>query len=160
MSAQEKVDVVPARRDDLDAIARLESQAFDAPWKREFFESELSAKGRYATVARNADGIVVGYLFAMYFDDEMHINKIAVDGARRRQGIALALMAACFEFAVVNNIRTISLEVRLSNTIAQGFYEKLKFSSLYIRPRYYPDGESAVVMVYRPAGLPVLSCEF
>ncbi len=142
-----RVDVAPAVRDDLDAIEQLESLAFEAPWKREFFESELATEGRYATVAREAHDIVVGYLFAMYFDDEMHINKIAVDEARRRKGIALALMAKCFEFAASRDIRVISLEVRQSNLAAQRFYERLEFNSLYIRPRYYPDGESAVVMV-------------
>jgi N6-L-threonylcarbamoyladenine synthase len=83
----------------------------------------------------------------MYFDDEMHVNKIAVEETRRRQGIALELMAQCFEFASTHGIRTISLEVRNSNLAAQRFYQKLDFNSLYVRPRYYPDGESAVVMV-------------
>lgn len=145
--AAKGIEVVPARRCDLDAIAHLESFAFDAPWKRAFFESELAAEGRYATVARDASSQVVGYLFAMYFDDEMHINKIAVDETRRRRGIALKLMARCFEFAASRDIRVISLEVRQSNLAAQRFYERLEFTSLYIRPHYYPDGESAVVMV-------------
>ena len=42
--------------------------------------------------------------------------------------------------------RTISLEVRKSNRSAQEFYRHLDFESSYLRPRYYPDGEAAVVM--------------
>ena len=41
------------------------------------------------------------------------------------------------------------LEVRKSNESAQAFYRHLSFESSYIRPRYYPDGESAVVMTRR-----------
>jgi len=86
-------------------------------------------------------------VFAMWFFDEMHVNKIAVAERARRQGIANALMQRCLDFARANGITTISLEVRQSNSGAQGFYEYLGFHAHYVRPRYYPDGEAAVVMV-------------
>lgn len=135
----------PARAD-VDAIHRIEEASFPAPWRREFFISELTAEGRYNLVAKR-DGVVVGYLFAMWIFDEMHVNKIAVAESERRQGIADALMARCFDFAREHEVASISLEVRLSNTSAQEFYKHLDFKASYLRPRYYPDGESAVVMV-------------
>lgn len=140
------VAVGPAGKADLDAIARLEAASFDAPWRRAFFESELNAPGRYNRVARSAGGGLVGYLFSMYFLDEMHVNKIAVVESIRRKGIGLALMRDCIAFARTQDVRSISLEVRESNRGAQLFYESLGFRSAYIRRRYYPDGESAVVM--------------
>ena len=130
---------------DLDAIAKLEGASFKAPWRKAFFESELNAPGRYNRVARAGEG-VVGYLFSMYFLDEMHVNKIAVSEPMRRRGIALALMDDCISFARAHDVRSVSLEVRESNRAAQLFYEKLRFRPTYIRQRYYPDGESAVVM--------------
>ena len=133
---------------DVEAVHALEVTSFPAPWRREFFESELRASGRFNLVARRG-GVVVGYLFAMWFFDEMHVNKIAVDESERRQGIALALMSECLHFAKVNRIKTVSLEVRKTNTGAQDFYRFLDFEPSYTRPRYYPDGESAVVMVRR-----------
>lgn len=142
-----EVEIRPARRGDIDAIANLETRAFPSPWRRAFFESELAAERRYATVALDRDGNLLGYLFAMYFEDEMHVNKIAVGEEHRRKGVARALMTRLFDFAGGRGVQTISLEVRKSNTEAQRFYESLQFESLYIRPRYYPDGESAVVMV-------------
>jgi ribosomal-protein-alanine N-acetyltransferase len=130
---------------DIDAIHALEEASFPAPWRREFFESELRASGRLNLIAKR-NCIVVGYLFAMWYFDEMHVNKIAVAEAERRQGIANELMDKCFRFARTNRIKSISLEVRKSNTGAQEFYKHLDFSASYVRPRYYPDGESAVVM--------------
>jgi len=130
---------------DVAAVHRLEEASFPAPWRKEFFESELYASGRFNLVARRGN-IVIGYLFAMWFFDEMHVNKIAVDETERRKGIALALMDRCIDFARAHSIKTISLEVRKSNRGAQDFYRQLAFASSYMRPRYYPDGESAVVM--------------
>jgi [ribosomal protein S18]-alanine N-acetyltransferase len=136
----------PASAADLGAVHHLETLCFPAPWRREFFESELTATGRYNLVARRG-GRLVGYLFAMWFFDEMHVNKIAVDQSERRRGVALRLMEECMEFAVTHGIRTITLEVRESNQGAQAFYGHLDFEPLYVRPRYYPDGEAAVIMV-------------
>lgn len=126
-------------------IHRIEEASFPAPWRREFFESELVAEGRISLVARRGRN-VIGYLFAMFLFDELHINKIAVDAPERRRGIAEALMDRCFTFARDRDIRVISLEVRQSNDGAIDFYRHLEFSSSYVRPRYYPDGEAAVVM--------------
>jgi ribosomal-protein-alanine N-acetyltransferase len=130
---------------DLDAVHAIESASFPAPWRHEFFESELRADWRFNLVARRG-GAVVGYLFTMWLFDELHVNKIAVVAPERRKGIADLLMERCFEFAKKTGVKSISLEVRQSNTGAQDFYRHLGFRNSYVRPRYYPDGEAAVVM--------------
>jgi ribosomal-protein-alanine N-acetyltransferase len=138
--------IAAAGPEDLDAIHRLEMASFPSPWRREFFESELRSSGRFALTAKRRGGLI-GYLFAMWFFDEMHINKIAVEEHERRQGIALKLMHRCLTFAGEHGVKTIALEVRRSNSGAQEFYKFLDFEPLYLRPRYYPDGEAAVVMI-------------
>lgn len=142
------ISIEPARLGDVTAVHRIEMASFPSPWRREFFESEVAASHRLNLVARRGD-VIVGYLFAMWLFDEMHVNKIAVVEEERRQGIADALMARCFEFAHGHAVHTISLEVRKSNAGAQEFYRRLAFQSSYTRPRYYPDGETAVVMTRR-----------
>ncbi|MCU1246952.1 MAG: rimI [Acidobacteria bacterium] len=139
------VQIRMAAAHDVDAIHALEEAAFPAPWRREFFETELHASGRLNLVAARGPHLL-GYLFAMWFFDEMHVNKIAVVAEERRKGIADTLMANCFDFARKNRIKSISLEVRQSNSGAQEFYRSLSFAPTYVRPRYYPDGEAAVVM--------------
>ena len=146
-----ELTIEPAARRDVDAIHRIEEASFPAPWRREFFLSELSADRRFNIVARRG-GVVVGYLFAMWIFDEMHVNKIAVEEGQRRRGVADALMAHCLVFARSHDVVTISLEVRKSNRGAQEFYGHLQFESSHVRPRYYPDGEAAVVMTLRVAG--------
>ena len=139
------VEIGEARAYDLEGIHAIEQASFPAPWRIEFFASELVSSGRYNIVARR-DKTVIGYLFAMWIFDELHVNKIAVAESERRQGIADELMARCFAFARTHGVKTISLEVRKSNLGAQAFYQHLDFTSSYLRPRYYPDGEAAVVM--------------
>jgi ribosomal-protein-alanine N-acetyltransferase len=140
------IEIGEAASGDLDAIHRLEVSSFPSPWRRDFFESELRGESRFHLVARRG-GLLIGYLFAMWFFDEMHVNKIAVAESERRKGVADALMDRCLEFARDNGVSTVSLEVRQSNRGAQAFYEHLDFEPTYVRPRYYPDGEAAVVMV-------------
>lgn len=143
---QPAIDIRAVDVGDLDEICEIERHAFPHAWCREFFDSELRGSGRYNLVARK-HGRIVGYVFAMWIFDEMHVNKIAVDGRERRQGIALALMGECLRFAKANGIRTISLEVRKSNGGAIDFYRTLDFEASFTRPRYYPDGEAAVIMI-------------
>lgn len=139
------VEIRLAAHADIEAIHELEEASFPSPWRREFFESELRASGRFNLVAHR-NGALIGYVFAMWYFDEMHVNKIAVADHERRRGIANDLMDKCFRFARANRIKSISLEVRKSNTGAQEFYKQLDFAASYTRPRYYPDGEAAVVM--------------
>ena len=134
---------------DVKQIAAIEKGCFASPWREEFFISELTATGRHNRVARSTAGELIGYVFSMYFMDEMHVNKIAVAERCRRQGVAGALMEECLEFASISSIAMVSLEVRESNRAAQSFYLTLGFEAAYRRPRYYPDGEAAIVMSKR-----------
>ncbi|HYC62549.1 MAG TPA: ribosomal protein S18-alanine N-acetyltransferase [Thermoanaerobaculia bacterium] len=142
----EGLQISEATLGDIDAVHCIEEASFPAPWRREFFASEVTADHRFNIVTRKG-GVVIGYLFGMWIFDEMHVNKIAVDAKHRRQGIADRMMERCFDFARANGISTISLEVRQSNRASQEFYRSLSFETSYIRKRYYPDGEAAVVMV-------------
>ena len=135
-----------ATQADVAAIHRLEAESFPHPWKREFFENELRASGRLSLVACRGTSLL-GYLFAMWYFDELHVNKIAVAENERRHGIASALMHECLRFARRQRIQQILLEVRKSNSGAQDFYRHLGFDPSYVRQRYYPDGEAAVVMM-------------
>ena len=143
-----EVEVVPATAAELDAIERIENASFPKPWCRAFFAEELRLPGRLSLVA-SRDGRVLGYLFAMWIFEEMHVNKIAVAPELRRQGIADALMAHALTFAQEHDVEAISLEVRQSNESAQAFYAHLGFETTYIRKRYYPDGEAALVMTMK-----------
>jgi ribosomal-protein-alanine N-acetyltransferase len=61
-------------------------------------------------------------------------------------------MDEVFRFADDIRAEEIYLEVRFSNVPARRFYEGLGFAEAGCRPRYYLDGEDALVMVFRVPG--------
>lgn len=129
---------------DLDQVMTIEKASFPTPWKRSFFEYDLRRKGGYCFVAKENDEIL-GYVNAWHIGDELHLANIAVAGKSRHQGIGSALLTKIIDIALENNCTRIFLEVRVSNTIGQKFYEKFGFTTFYLRKKYYPDGEDAIV---------------
>jgi ribosomal-protein-alanine N-acetyltransferase len=141
---------------DLDEIARIEAESFPVPWKKDFFASELVEPHRYLRVLGNEEGAqprVGGYLFAVSLYEEFHINKIATDLRLRRQGYGRALLEDALARARSMGSTAITLEVRVSNDAARGFYRSYGFAEAYRRRAYYQDGEDALVLVL-PLGAP------
>jgi len=141
--------VLPARPEHLDEIARIEEDSFRIPWKREFFESELSEPYRYARVLACDRGTprVGGYLFAVSLYEEFHINKIATDPRLRNHGYGRLLLEDALARARSVRATAVTLEVRVTNTPAREFYGSYGFHEAYRRKAYYQDGEDAFAMV-------------
>jgi [ribosomal protein S18]-alanine N-acetyltransferase len=143
----ESVTTRDADKIDLDAIAALERAAFPVPWKREYFEVEVGTAHRFNRVAIGPKGDLAGYVFCAFAAGELHVNKIAVHEAHRRQGVASLLMDEVLAFAMRTGVDEIYLEVRVSNRAARAFYAGLSFREAGRRDRYYLDGEDALVLV-------------
>lgn len=93
-----------------------------------------------------ADAPLVGYAGGWVVDGDVQILKVGVSPDWRRHGIARALLARVADDARNLGARTSSLEVRAANEGAQALYAALGYASLGVRPRYYSDGEDAVIM--------------
>ena len=89
---------------------------------------------------------LVGYAGGFIVDGGVQILKIGTDPAWRRRGIARQLIARVASDARDLGASEVSLEVRLSNTGAQAFYETIGMRSIGVRPHYYSDREDAVIM--------------
>ena len=142
--------VIPAHPEHLDEIARIEQASFLVPWKREFFESELSEPYRYSRVLLSQDGsipLLGGYLFAVALYEEFHINKIATDPRVRNRGLGRALLEDALARAQTSRATAVTLEVRISNIPAREFYRSYGFREAYRRKAYYQDGEDAFALV-------------
>lgn len=154
--------LLPAEPRHLDEIARIEAESFRVPWKREFFESELSESFRYARVLARQEGpppLVGGYLFAISLYDEFHINKIATDARLRQLGYGRMLLEDALARARGVRAAAVTLEVRVSNAPAREFYRSYGFREAYRRRGYYQDGEDAFAMVL-PLEAPTVETDF
>ncbi len=79
--------------------------------------------------------------------DEAHITTIASRPDVRGQYVGELMLTALIDVAIGLAARWVTLEVRVSNTLARALYKKYSFRSTGIRPRYYSDNhEDALVM--------------
>lgn len=92
-------------------------------------------------------GAIVGYAGMWLMVDEGHITTIAVRPDHRGKGLGELLIVGMFERALEIGARWVTLEVRVSNTVAQNLYRKYTFHAEGIRKGYYSDNnEDAVIM--------------
>ena len=92
-------------------------------------------------------GNVLGFLGMWFMADEAHITAIAVREPYQRRGIGELLLIACVELAILRNADVVTLEVRVSNTLAQDLYKKYGFEIVGTRKKYYTDDlEDAFIM--------------
>jgi ribosomal-protein-alanine N-acetyltransferase len=94
-----------------------------------------------------AEEHILGYAGMWILADEAHIMSIASAGEYRRRGIGEALLIGIIELARKHRARTVTLEVRVSNTVAQNLYLKYSFRKTGLRKGYYLDNrEDALIM--------------
>ncbi|MGH2930396.1 MAG: ribosomal protein S18-alanine N-acetyltransferase [Solirubrobacteraceae bacterium] len=130
---------------DLPQVIAIERRAFTSPWSLSMFVLELSKSSSLSLAAVDERGRLVGYLICACYDTVWHLMNIAVEPARRRRGVARALLEQMIERAGPE--REYTLEVRTSNAPAIALYASFGFRSAGTRPRYYRDnGEDAMIM--------------
>ncbi len=136
ISAPGKIE--PATPDDLDHILSIEKESSPNPWKRSYFEDELT--GRLSTILvfkGLEEERIKGFIIFRKIDDIVEINNIAVCIRERRKGIAESLLSFLKTFAARESVTEIFLEVRSQNSGAVKLYEKFGFKFSGIRKGYY-----------------------
>ena len=151
MTAQADPQVVVrvAAPADVDAVARLERDNLgDDAWSRGLVEDAvLGALPTVHCLVAESGGRVVGHAVASVAGDVAELQRIAVDPANRRAGLASRLLAASIELAGAGGAERLLLEVREDNDGAIAFYAARGFFEIDRRPRYFRDGGTAVVML-------------
>jgi ribosomal-protein-alanine N-acetyltransferase len=133
---------------DVEAVHAIELASFPTPWTLDSFHYEMREnKFAYYLVAENEEGGIVGFCGMWLVIDAAQITNVAVIETARGLGIGEGLMREAMKIAKEREIDIMSLEVRVSNTIAQNLYRKLGFQEGGIRKAYYTDNqEDALVM--------------
>ncbi|RXT05374.1 ribosomal-protein-alanine N-acetyltransferase [Ammoniphilus sp. CFH 90114] len=132
---------------DIDKVEEIEKTTFTIPWSRQSFENELSNNQFSYYLVLEVEGQVAGYGGMWIIGDEAHVTNIAIASEYRGKKWGEKLMVAMKLHAICQGANAMTLEVRVSNTVAQGLYKKLGFDKTGVRPRYYSDnGEDALIM--------------
>jgi ribosomal-protein-alanine N-acetyltransferase len=137
----------PAERADLLAVFRIEQEAFAQPWPFQAFEDYLDSAGFMVAV----DGGIVGYVVADTVPNHGrplgHIKDLAVHSDYRGRGYGRRLLGRALAVLETAGTRSVKLEVRASNAAARSLYDDFGFVHRRTVPRYYSDGEDALVLV-------------
>lgn len=135
------------KEEDIDQILKIEELSFATPWTRQSFENELNLNQFAVYLVLEKEGQVIGYCGMWLIVDEAHITNIAVLPEFRGQKLGEGILRMIMEVAKKRGAKTMTLEVRVSNTVAQSLYRKLGFMNGGIRKNYYTDNyEDALVM--------------
>ena len=106
--------------------------------------SSLNGRLRGNASALNGNGAIIGYGGLWKIEGEAHVSTIATHPAYRGHGYGEILLAGMFGKALRLRAEFIVLEVRVSNAIAQGLYQKYGFSRHGRKRNYYrSDNEDA-----------------
>ena len=97
------------------------------------------------------DDLIAGFVGLWYMVDEAHIVSIGVRTEYRGFGLGELLLISAIEQAIEMESRVVTLEVRVSNYVAQNLYKKYGFTERGTRKGYYSDNrEDALIMTTGP----------
>ena len=127
----------------------VDSEAAAEPPRRPFPLSLLS--GRSQSAATRPDrAAIVGFAGLWLMIDEAHITTIASHPDHRGRGVGELMLGALIDIGYEIGARHVTLEVRVSNHIAQNLYRKYGFRDAGIRRRYYSDNHEDALIMWTP----------
>ncbi len=150
------VTVRPADRADLLCVLRIERTSFADPWPYSAFESLLDVPAFLVAVGgTGADerdgpsilGYVVGDVTPNHGRDIGHIKNLAVRPNAREAGIGRRLLREALLGLSASGAGVAKLEVRAGNDAARSLYRDEGFEPTKRVPRYYTDGEDALLLI-------------
>lgn len=159
--------LAPLTAADVAEVVAIERATFRFPWSAAAFLSDLNLPyavwrvvravpeaaaadaGRAAPWRRRQQPDprpLVAYAGLQMILDEGHIMNVAVHPDYRRRGLGELLLLDLYRQVRPRGVVRLTLEVRASNLAALGLYHKYGFAVEGRRPRYYGDGEDALIM--------------
>ncbi len=131
----------PATVDDAGAIALL-LDACGQNWTLDHVTSELARETGRHLVLEDGRGAVLGWIT----EDVAEIDMLAVHPAARRTGLGRRLLDAWEADVRTRGAARVWLDVRPSNEAALRLYRGAGYRPTGRRPRYYHDGEDALLL--------------
>lgn len=169
---------------DIPEVMAIEKVSFPTPWSATAYRHELTQNelSRFIVIRKREPPkestqtrwferrrknperplfAVVGYGGFWLLNEEAHISTIAVRPDWRGHGLGELLLVAMIDLAASLQARFVTLEVRVSNLVAQNLYRKHLFEQVGRRRHYYRDnGEDALIMTTPHTDDPIFLATF
>ena len=139
--------------EDIPAILMIEEAAYDFPWTEGLLSDCLKPNYYFYVLTRNSRILTYGIMTCIL--NEAHILNLCVDPAFRRQGLGKTMLYHLLGEAESQEVHTVFLEVRKSNSPAQELYEGNGFNQIGERRGYYPgeNGREDAMIYARQLGV-------
>lgn len=147
------VVLFPMTLSDVPEVFALTQRLAFLNWNEQQFKNELNSNCTYGVIARSDDGDFAGYALFHLIADEVELLAIATSPECVRCGVATMLYKNAVATLEKEGGRTLFLEVREGNASARAFYERMGCTVCGKRPKYYHDGESAILYSQNLKGL-------
>lgn len=142
----QRLAIRPMHWTDIPDVDQLEAELFPSDhWSVEQWWRELAAEHNHYWVAE-LQGKVIGYCGLSAQVPDADIQTIAIGAENQGGGLGGQLLDSMLDAAEALSIRFIFLEVRADNQPAINLYAGRHFTRMSERVKYYPDGETAIIM--------------
>ena len=131
--------------DDLDVLVEIEKSLYKDPWNKEAYLRDLENDIAYNYVLVH-DDVILGYYGFWIMFDNIDITKVSIRKELQGKGLSNILMKDFFSRISNLDIKSITLEVRVSNIKAINLYKKYGFKEISVRKKYYSDSEDALIL--------------
>ena len=153
--------VRPMELADIPQVVAIDQMSFALPWSERSYQTELleNPNSHFLVGLASHPGFwdrllrrwpkrhVIGYAGFWFIVDEAHISTIAIHSGWRGQGLGEYLLVATLNRALELGATLATLEVRVSNSVAQNLYRKYRFEEVGRRRHYYSNnGEDALLL--------------
>lgn len=131
---------------DLSRIMEIERNSFAIDTFSEKIFLSLQRKCSNLFIVAEISEIIAGYMVTCIAHKKGRVISIAVDPVYRHKGVGSDLVNFTFNQLKTSSIRTVELEVRITNSEGICFWKSFGFSPLKIFYNYYLDGTDALIM--------------
>lgn len=135
------------RNEDIEKVVYYENLLFGQSLGHDMIYKEINDNtlAYYFVLEKNYQ--VIGYCGSWFTDPNSQIINFFIIPEFQGQKLGEFLLDYVISFLKEKGANLITLEVRVSNTIAQNLYTKKGFEKTFIRNNYYQDGEDALMMI-------------
>ncbi|WP_047979532.1 ribosomal protein S18-alanine N-acetyltransferase [Ornithinibacillus contaminans] len=132
---------------DINQVMSVEIASFSSPWQEYIFEQEITQNQHAYYYVLTINQKVIGYVGMWVVLDDAQITNIAIMPGYRGNKLGEKLFGFAMQQAVGMGVSRLSLEVRVTNIVAQRMYRKFGLVPGGVRKNYYTDNnEDAIVM--------------
>ncbi len=133
------------KEEDIPVVYEINRRSFTTDaWSRESLEREFRLPYSLRFVLE-MEGRVVGYSILWLIKEEAFLMTFAVDPSYRNKGLGKYLLSEIINL-LSGKATTLQLDVRKSNLPAINLYRSMGFEIVRERPKFYSDGETALLM--------------